>query len=225
MDTQVRTTTQAQRSQLLIEGPAGQIEITMDMPAEPTEIKGVALVSHPQPLLGGTPRHIVPHTLAKNLCADGWIAVRPAFRSVGRSDGTYAQGIGEAEDTLAVIAHMRSVFPDLRLALVGFSFGAYVYARAACELEQTQPVDTIALMGLPVGNTAAGRVYEALPLPARALLIHGQEDTVTPLANVLEWARAEHRPVVVFPGTDHFFKGCMDGVTRVLLQHLALQAA
>ncbi|MFP3334751.1 alpha/beta hydrolase, partial [Pseudomonas sp. SIMBA_064] len=68
----------ALRNQLLIDGPASQIELLIDHPAGPP--KGVVLVSHPQPLLGGSPRHIVPLTLARQLCAAGWQVVRPSFR-------------------------------------------------------------------------------------------------------------------------------------------------
>lgn len=58
------------RNPLLIDGAVGQIELLIDYPDGPP--KGLVLVSHPQPLLGGSPRHIVPLTLARQLRAAGW---------------------------------------------------------------------------------------------------------------------------------------------------------
>ncbi len=204
--------------QSFIAGPAGQIELTTTQPA--TAPRGIAMISHPQPLLGGSPRHIVPHSTARRLSEAGWVAVRPSFRGVGGSEGAYADGIGEAEDGLAIARHLRALHPGLPLALVGFSFGAYVYARLACALEAEAPADAIVLMGLPVGLVPGGRLYDALPIPRRTLLLHGQDDTMAPLPSLLEWGRATHHPVTVFPGTDHFFKGCLGPALDLVLAHL-----
>lgn len=42
--------------ELLIDGPVGKLHLLLDHPS--TSPKGGAIVSHPQPLLGGSPRHI-----------------------------------------------------------------------------------------------------------------------------------------------------------------------
>lgn len=182
------------------------------------------MIGHPQPLLGGGPRHIVPHLVARRVINEGWIAVRPSFRGVDGSEGSYSEGIGEATDAVAIAIRLRQQYPSLPLALVGFSFGAYVYARAACALEQTAPVDALILMGLPVGSTPGGRTYEAMPIPAGSLLLHGQDDAMAPLSQLLEWRRANHQPVVIFPGTDHFFKGCLPNVLDHIGNHLRMVA-
>ena len=199
-------------------GPAGQIQLVIEPPAG-TPI-GIAMISHPQPLLGGSPRHLVPHSMAKRLVEEGWVAVRPAFRGVGESAGTYDEGRGETEDAVLIAGELRDRYPDLPLALVGFSFGAHVYARTACALEPRTPADAVVLMGLPIGLTPGGREYEALPIPARSLLLHGQDDTMAPLSHVLDWARATHHPVTVMPGTDHFFKGGLPSVLDQVARHL-----
>ncbi|MCJ2876639.1 hydrolase [Rhizobium pusense] len=206
------------REQTFIPGPVGQIQLTVTQPTDPP--RGIALISHPQPLLGGSPRHVVPHNIARRLSEAGWIAVRPSFRSVDGSDGNYDEGIGEAADALAVARHMRAQHPGLPLALVGFSFGAHVYARLACQLEAEEPACAVVLMGLPIGLVPGGRDYEAMSIPARTLLLHGQDDAMAPLSSVLDWGRAAHHPVTVFPGTDHFFKGCLDRVLDQVVTHL-----
>ncbi|MDD2007492.1 alpha/beta hydrolase [Pseudomonas putida] len=205
------------RNPLLIDGAVGQIELLIDYPDGPPT--GLVLVSHPQPLLGGSPRHIVPLTLARQLRAAGWQVVRPSFRGVGQTQGTHDQGIGEAEDCIAVIRHFNQQQPELPVALVGFSFGAYVFARVACALEGQ--LQAVALMGLPVGDVPGGRYYEPLPLPGDCLLLHGEQDEMAPLANLLQWAGPEQRAVSVYAGANHFFKGCLGRAAEQVIAHLA----
>ena len=82
-----------------------------------------------------------------------------------------------------MVAYLRERYPDLPLALVGFSFGAYVFARTARDL--AQPAEALVLMGLPVGTVPGGRHYEPMALPADCLLLHGEADEMAPLANLL----------------------------------------
>lgn len=205
-----------ERSTLLIDGPVGKLQLLIDRPG--VQARGIALISHPQPLLGGNPKHRVPLTLSRRLCGAGWLTVRPSFRGVDGSEGEYAEGIGEAQDMLAVIAYLRNEYPGLPLALVGFSFGAYVFARVAGEL--SPDADAIALMGLPVGTVPGGRDYEAQTVPAECLLLHGEADEMAPLANLLDWARPAQREVVLYAGADHFFKGCLERAVERVIQHL-----
>lgn len=205
-----------ERRTQLIDGPVGKLQLLIDRPGVPPQ--GVALISHPQPLLGGSPRHRVPLTLSRKLCAAGWLTVRPSFRGVDGSEGEYAEGIGEAQDMLAVIEHLRSEYPDLPLALVGFSFGAYVFARVASELSPA--AQALVLMGLPVGTVPGGRDYEAQAVPAGCLLLHGEADEMAPLANLLDWARPQQREVLLYTGADHFFKGCLEQAVQRVIQHL-----
>ncbi|PRN02684.1 MULTISPECIES: alpha/beta hydrolase [unclassified Pseudomonas] len=209
------------RNSLLIDGPVGQIELLIDNPAGPP--KGVVLVSHPQPLLGGSPRHIVPLTLARQMCAAGWQVVRPSFRGVGQTQGAHDEGIGEAEDSIAVVRYLTQAMPQLPVALVGFSFGAYVFARVACALEGQ--LHAVALLGLPVDNVPGGRYYEPLPVPTDCLLLHGEHDEMAPLANLLQWAGPQQRAVSVYAGANHFFKGCLGRAAEQVIAHLALKTA
>ncbi|KAF1050654.1 MAG: hypothetical protein GAK43_02733 [Stenotrophomonas maltophilia] len=207
---------QEQRTQLLIDGPVGPLQLLVDTPTDTP--RGIAMISHPQPLLGGSPRHVVPLTLARRLCEAGWLAVRPSFRGVDGSSGEYTGGEGEAQDSVAVADYLRERWPGLPLALVGFSFGAHVFARAAAALGE--PPAATALLGFPVGEVPGGRHYPALPLPANCLLVHGEADEMAPLANLLDWARPLGQPVWLFPGSNHFFKGCLEPACDRVLEHL-----
>jgi alpha/beta superfamily hydrolase len=113
----------------LFDRPVGPLEVIVDLPRQ--EACGIAIVGHPQPLLGGSAMHKIPLFLARSMAEAGWIVVRPNFRGVGRSAGTHDEGRGETEDVLALLHLLRTHWPDLRLALIGFSFGAFVQARVA----------------------------------------------------------------------------------------------
>ncbi|MFA5704195.1 MAG: AcvB/VirJ family lysyl-phosphatidylglycerol hydrolase [Advenella sp.] len=188
------------------DGPVGRIEVLLDTAPNPS--KGIALIAHPQPLLGGSPRHKIPHMLAQKAKEMGWICLRPYFRGVGNTEGSYDHGTGETQDLLAIIDTIRQHYPATRLALIGFSFGAFVISKVADKLEKKgAPAQLTVLLSLPSGIVEAGRAYDTASVPADSLVIHGEKDMQVPLGNVLTWASAFKHPILVFPGADHFFKG------------------
>lgn len=180
----------------LVDGEAGAIEVVCNVP--PHARAGIALVCHPHPLQGGTMDNKVAQTLAKTFFGLDYVAVRFNFRGVGRSEGAHDDGIGETEDALAVIAWAREQYgAALPLALAGFSFGSYVQTRVAPRVD----AERLVLAGPAVKRFPVG------PVPPDTIVIHGEEDDVVPLADVLDWARPQALPIVVFPGCGHFFHG------------------
>ena len=190
---------------LIVDGPAGDIEVVIDAPS--ASPRGIALVCHPHPLQGGTLDNKVAHTLAKTFHAMGYVATRFNFRGVGRSAGTFDEGNGETDDALAVLRHVRGRFGEaLPLALAGFSFGSFVQTRVADKV----PAEGLVLVGPAVNRFALQRV------PDGTIVVHGEEDDVVPLADVLAWARPQELPVVVFPGCGHFFHGRLLQLARIV---------
>ena len=188
---------------VLIDGPAGAIELIVDNPGAP---RGIALVCHPHPLFGGTNTNKVTQTLASTFAALGYVALRPNFRGVGHSAGTHDDGRGECADMLAVIGEAKRRFGDLPVALAGFSFGAYVQTRVAQALaEANHPAQRLVLVGTAAGHVEGARQYAAQAVAADTIVIHGAADTTVPLANVLAWAEPLELPVTVIAGADHFF--------------------
>ena len=188
---------------VLIDGPAGAIELIVDNPGAP---RGIALVCHPHPLFGGTNTNKVTQTLARTFAALGYVALRPNFRGVGQSAGTHDDGRGECEDMLVVIDEAKRRFGDLPVALAGFSFGAYVQTRVAQALaEANHPAQRLVLVGTAAGHVEGARQYAAKAVAADTIVIHGAADTTVPLANVLAWAEPLELPVIVIAGADHFF--------------------
>jgi alpha/beta superfamily hydrolase len=190
---------------LIVDGPAGDIEVVIDAPSAAP--RGIALVCHPHPLQGGTLDNKVAHTLAKTFHAMGYVATRFNFRGVGRSAGAFDEGNGETDDALAVLQHVRARFGEtLPVALAGFSFGSFVQTRVAEKVQS----EGLVLVGPAVNRFALQRV------PEGTIVVHGEEDDVVPLADVLAWARPQELPVVVFPGCGHFFHGRLLQLARIV---------
>jgi alpha/beta superfamily hydrolase len=187
-----------------IDGPAGALEVALNVPAPAPH--GLALVAHPHPQQGGTLDNKVAQTLAKTFYALGYAAVRFNFRGVGHSAGAFDDGEGETADALAALAHAHARFGDLPVALAGFSFGTYVQTRVAAAVR----AEGMVLIGPAVHRFAQGSVA------ADAIVVHGEEDDIVPLAAVLAWARPLELPVTVFPGCGHFFHGRLAQLQRTV---------
>jgi len=190
---------------LAVTGPAGAIEVVRNVPAPAP--RGIALVCHPHPLQGGTLDNKVVQTLAKTFFALGYVAVRFNFRGVGQSAGSFDEGNGETDDALAVLADAHQRFGDaLPVVLAGFSFGSYVVTRAASRVD----AERLVLIGPAVKR------FPVLHVPADTIVVHGEEDDVVPLADVFAWARPQQLPIVVFPGSGHFFHGRLPQLARIV---------
>ncbi|HOL64358.1 MAG TPA: alpha/beta hydrolase [Accumulibacter sp.] len=192
-----------QAEQLLIDGPVGKIEVIVENPGAP---RGIALIAHPHPLFGGGNTNKVVQTLARTFNHLDYVSLRPNFRGVGLTEGMHDEGAGECDDLLAVLAEAKCRFGNLPVALVGFSFGAYVQTRVAEKLLAEQhPAQRLVLVGTASGFVEGARRYHTKAVPRDTIVIHGSEDQTVPLANVIEWAKPLELPVIVVPGADHFF--------------------
>jgi uncharacterized protein len=191
----------AATSTFTIPGPAGRIDVALDLPTG--AVSAVAVIAHPHPLMGGTRDNKVAQTLARALVSLGMACWRPNFRGVGETDGAHDEGNGETDDLLAVAAYAlahESAPPEAPLILAGFSFGSFVQSRVAARLAaQGRPAARLLLVGTAVSRFDVG------PVPPDTIVIHGEEDEVVPLKAVFDWARPQDLPVIVMPGAEHFF--------------------
>jgi alpha/beta superfamily hydrolase len=196
----------------LIDGPVGKIEIALDEPDG--AVRGIALVAHPHPLFGGSMDNKVAQTLARTLVQLGYVTYRSNFRGVGQTQGEHDEGVGERDDLLAVIAHMRAQPGQeaLPLVLAGFSFGTAVISHVARMLaEREQSVERMVFVG-----TAASR-FEVASVPENTLVIHGELDETVPIVSAFDWARPQELPVVVIPGAEHFLHRKLHILKRIVL--------
>jgi len=206
-----------------LKGPAGYLEGLCDVPAG-MPIKGTAVICHPHPLFGGTMQNKVVQTLAKAFVQNGWRAVRFNFRGVGGSDGVYAEGSGELDDLMHVIAQSQSLAlqgsapTGSALALAGFSFGAFVASQAVAQMADNPNLDKVVLVGTAASNFSVAPVPQELH--EKTLLVHGEVDDTVPLSSVLDWARPQSLPVTVIPGVAHFFHGQLPLLRNLVSRHL-----
>jgi alpha/beta superfamily hydrolase len=197
----------ASLERVLVDGPAGVIETDINDPGGTR--RGVALIAHPNPVQGGTKDNKVVTTLAKAFFNLGYAAVRPNFRGVGKSAGSFDQGVGETEDLMSVAAYIAKRYDDPPVLLAGFSFGSFVQTRVAKRLTP----ERLVLVGPAVNR------FPAETVPDDTLVVHGENDDVVPLQAVLDWARPQALPIVVVPGGEHFFHGRLNLLAQIVVHH------
>lgn len=199
----------------------GQLMGASALSAESADDPLVAVVCHPHSLHGGTMQNKVVHTLSRAFRDQGIPSVRFNFRGVGRSDGVYAEGLGETDDLLSVVAWMRQQKPGARMLIAGFSFGGFVAARGARALaDQGQTPAGLVLIAPAVVNFDFTGL---LPIAAPTLVVQGGEDDVVDAGQVLSWASGlEPAPELVqMDAAGHFFHGMLPELKGHVLDFLA----
>ncbi|MFC4728979.1 alpha/beta hydrolase [Coralloluteibacterium thermophilus] len=183
----------------LLPGPAGALEVAVDLPEEDPR-PAVAVLCHPLPTEGGTMHNKVVTMTARALRELGVATVRFNFRGVGQSEGEFDNGRGETLDLIAVAEWVQQVLPDHDLWLGGFSFGAYVSLLGARKL----PVKQMISIAPPAGRWDFSA---ALPPDAPWLVVQGEEDDIVSPQAVYDWIeQLDARPTLVkMPEADHFF--------------------
>lgn len=189
-----------ENGQLLLDGPAGPLEVAVDLPdADAVAQPVIAIVCHPLSTEGGTLHNKVVTMAARALRDLGVTTVRFNFRSVGQSGGGFDHGNGEQDDLKTVAAWVRAQRPEAALWLAGFSFGAFVSLRAAAEL---QPAALLSIAP-PAGRWD----FDGVQPPAQWLVIQGEEDEIVDPQAVFAWLEGLDAPheLVRMPDTSHFF--------------------
>lgn len=184
----------AQIETICITGPAGQLEIAVELP-KTMPPKGIALVAHPHPLFHGTMHNKIVTRLCKTFTKLGYVAGRLNFRGVGKSEGVFDHGVGETQDVLALHTHLCAQYGTLPVVLAGFSFGSFVQT----EVQKQIQAERLVLVGPAVSRFQVGEV------PKDTIIIHGELDETVPLQDVFNWLRPQDIPVHVVVGADHFF--------------------
>lgn len=193
---------------LFIDGPVGSLEACFFKNPQPINAPIFGIICHPHPLYEGSMHNKVVTSIARAWQAMSISTLRFNFRGVGKSAGSYAEGVGEQEDLKAVIRWVLKQNPTAKIWLAGFSFGAYVALRCAAE-----------------GNCAglltvapALRLFDFkdIPLPnCPWVIIQGEKDEFVSLDAIQSWYKGlcerslgPNRPeLVILPEAGHFFHG------------------
>ncbi len=197
-----------------IPAPHGAIEAHL-RPASGTAV-GAAVVCHPHPQHGGTMHTKAVFRTAQALNDAGFHALRFNFRGVGLSTGSYGGGEGELDDVRAALEWLGAEYPDLPLALGGFSFGSVVGLRAGYADPR---VRAFVALGLPVRKWDLDDLADPGPRGERPLLlVQGEEDEFGTGEEVARFAERMGPGVelVRIPGSDHYFHGHFDALRAAI---------
>lgn len=188
---------------ILIDGPAGQLELLTFAAKNPA--KGVAVICHPHPLQEGTMHNKVVHTLSRAFHRQDVHAIRFNYRGVGKSEGQYGNSIGEIDDLMAVLSWTDAVLDSPKVWLAGFSFGAYIAAMGATKHSCQQLFS--------VAPAVTHQPFENMSLiDCPWVVIQGEADEVIAAEEVFKWfnqhaEQQSHMTLVKLPNASHFFHG------------------
>ena len=186
-----------------IPGPAGLLEglINAKTGVDP---RAIAVLGHPLPTAGGTMHTKALFHAAKALARIDVPVLRFNFRGVGRSAGSFADGVGEQEDCRAALAFMIARYPDVsRIWCGGMSFGSWVGMTAGAGDPHVTAL---------VGIACPANKYDYAPVVSAAkptFLVHGERDELIPLKEIRKFYATlpEPKELVVIDGADHLFDG------------------
>jgi len=206
-------------SKIMIPGPEGDLQAITTCPEHADNHKGnVTIVCHPHSLMGGTMNNKVVHTVARARRDLGHRVVRFNFRGVEKSEGTYAEGIGEQADLLAVIDWVRSQRPNDDIHLAGFSFGAFVSA-STCQqaVGRGDPICDLLLIAPAVVNYPFDTL---LQFPCPLTMIYGDADEVVDSNEIRAWGEKveSQKSIHCLNDAGHFFHGRLVEVKDLLLR-------
>jgi alpha/beta superfamily hydrolase len=175
-----------------------------------------AVVCHPHPLHGGTMHNKVVFRAAKAAWQAGLPTLRFNFRGVGKSTGSFSDGIGEREDVTAALDYLGTRFPAVPVCLIGFSFGASVGLRVGANDPR---VVALVGLGVPVASTNMDFLRGVLK---PKLIIQGTRDQFGSRAQVESFygLLSEPKQIHWVQNADHFFTGKLEEVQRAIREFL-----
>jgi alpha/beta superfamily hydrolase len=170
---------------------------------EALSMKGGVVLCHPHPQYGGDMHNLVISTAVDAVSQEGFSTLRFNFRGVGRSGGSYSDGVGEREDVKAAIDYLVSALghSESLLVLLGYSFGAWAALPVGIQDDRIKGMVAIAP---PLG------LYDFVFLEGSKkikLLMAGDRDFFCPKAQLESWFERLEEPktLAIIEGADHFF--------------------
>ncbi len=181
----------------------------------------IAIVLHPHPQHGGTMHSKVVYSLFHIFARRGFSVLRFNFRGVGRSEGSYDNGMGELSDAASALDWLQTHNPDASACwIAGFSFGAWI----SMQLLMRRPEISGFVSVAPPAN---GYDFTFLaPCPASGLIVHGTDDAHVPESDVAELARrlSAQRVITVeyglVEGANHMFEHHLDELGELIDTYL-----
>jgi alpha/beta superfamily hydrolase len=202
-------------AKVFIEGSAGKIEAALHSAENPKA--PVAIVLHPHPLYGGTMNNKITYHMYKAFVQNDFSVLRMNFRGVGKSQGKFDSGRGEAEDVGIVIDWLHSQFPEAsHFWLAGFSFGSYVGLNVVMRRPEIEAFIAVA----PPVTKYSFAFFS--PCPVSGLIVQGDADEIAligdtdTLVDLNHNQKNIHISYQVIEDADHFFTKHMEEFDSVV---------
>jgi len=206
-------------SEIVIPGPEGRLEAIYNKGSETTS--PLCLVLHPHPRQGGTMNNKLVYNTYQAFKKSNFSTLRFNFRGVGKSLGTYDNGVGELTDAAAALDWLQSENPAARATwIAGFSFGAWL----ALQLLMRRPeISNFVAISPPAS------LYDfsfLAPCPASGLIIQGTEDKIVQEEFVKELFEKlnkqknidiDYKKII---GADHFFAKNLDDIQKKIKKYI-----
>ena len=209
--------------EVIFTGPEGRLEGRYQ-PAKQARAP-VAILLQPHPAQG-TMNHPIVMALYASFVRRGFATLRFNFRGVGRSQGTFDNGIGELSDAASALDWMQQFNAEAQTTWVGgFSFGAWIGMQLLMRRPEIKGFISIA----PPAN-----MYDftfLAPCPSSGIILDGENDevvsglSVQKLVDKLKTQRhitIEHQTV---PKANHFFEHEMEDLMKRVDDYLDMRLA
>ena len=205
--------------EVIFAGPEGRLEGRYQPASRPRA--PVAILLHPHPQGGGTMNNSIVMAMYNTFVRRGFATLRFNFRGVGRSQGTFDNGVGELSDAASALDWMQQFNPEASTTWVGgFSFGAWIGMQLLMRRPEVRGFLSIA----PPAN-----MYEftfLAPCPSSGLIVDGGADevvtgsSVQKLVDKLKTQRHITIDHATIPGANHFFEHEMPDLMKVVDAYL-----
>ena len=210
--------------EVIFTGPAGRLEGRYH-PAKQKNAP-IAMVLHPHPQFHGTMNHQIIYQCYYAFVHRGFSVLRFNFRGVGRSQGTFDNGIGELSDAAAALDWVQSIHPEAQTTWVaGFSFGAWI----GMQLLMRRPEIRGFLSVAPPAN-----MYDfsfLAPCPSSGIIVAGGQDEIVPpgaIQKLVDKLRTQKGITIhhdEIPRANHFFEHELDQLMKSLDNYLDMRLA
>ena len=162
------------------------------------------VICHPHPLYGGSMSNNVVEAIESGFAARAFSTLKFNFRGVGGSAGEYDEGEGEVGDVVAAVDFLKQhIDGDAGIILAGYSFGAWIAARATARMRD---VGTLFIVAYPFAFYGSDELKQ---FGKRTYLIGGQYDDISPVESLLKVYKEIpmlEKNLKIIP-TDHFYGG------------------
>lgn len=205
--------------EVIFNGPDGRLEGRYHQSRKPGA--PIAIVLHPHPLHGGNMNNRVVYLMYNAFVERGFSVLRFNFRGVGRSQGSYDNGIGELSDAAYAFDWAQSINPNSSSCwIAGYSFGALI----AMQLMMRRPE----IEGfISISPPASTEDFSFLaPCPSSGLIVHGDSDEHVPVEAVQKLAqklKSQKNITIDFKtikGADHFYQNKIEDLKKTVENYI-----